>query len=227
MIDASIQFNTSLWIICLSGIETPKFQREIEFNRVYFLPFCTKYVTWFSKYHTELIVALSSTNRCLIFSYLSLLLNIDYRPWLLWIHNIYFVQLFTTFYFYFPVSINPAHSFCPVCLSFCPLKSFNIGYNFWMVSHRAFIFYMHILWSKIFSLVLRLRLSVKINIKYQGHNFQRMAAVRTFVFHKHILLWVSLEGLFHLAIRLVGRRNWLYGSIVMLRFTQTSFVSAV
>ena len=34
----------------------------VEFNRVYFLRFCTKYDTWFSKYRIELIVDLSSTN---------------------------------------------------------------------------------------------------------------------------------------------------------------------
>ena len=33
-----------------------------ELNRVYFLRFCTKYNTWFSKYRIELIVALSLTN---------------------------------------------------------------------------------------------------------------------------------------------------------------------
>ena len=33
-----------------------------EFNRVYFLRFCSKYETWFSKYRIELLVALSSTN---------------------------------------------------------------------------------------------------------------------------------------------------------------------
>ena len=33
-----------------------------EFNSIFFLRFCTKYNTWFSKYRIELIVALSSTN---------------------------------------------------------------------------------------------------------------------------------------------------------------------
>ena len=36
--------------------------REIEFDTVYFLRFRTNYATSFSKYHTERIVALSSTN---------------------------------------------------------------------------------------------------------------------------------------------------------------------
>ena len=38
----------------LSGIETFICHGEIEFNRVYFLRFCTKYYTWFSKYAIEL-----------------------------------------------------------------------------------------------------------------------------------------------------------------------------
>ena len=55
-------FDTLLLIIYLSAIETLICHKEIEFNRVYFLRFCTKYHTWFSNYHMELIVALSSIN---------------------------------------------------------------------------------------------------------------------------------------------------------------------
>jgi hypothetical protein len=58
-----------------------------------------------------------------------------------------------------------AYCFCPVFLSVLPssTKSFNFGYNFWMVSTRALIFHMSIpcdktfLWvSKFFTLVLDL-----------------------------------------------------------------------
>ena len=46
-IDAQITlyFDTQLLIIYLSGIETLICHGEIEFNSVYFLRFCTKYVT--------------------------------------------------------------------------------------------------------------------------------------------------------------------------------------
>ena len=45
-----------------SGMETLICHEEIESDRVSFLRFCTKYVTRFSKYRIELIVAMSSTN---------------------------------------------------------------------------------------------------------------------------------------------------------------------
>ena len=57
-----IKFNIPLFIIYLCAIETPICHKEIEVNRAYFLRFCTKYVTCFSKYDIELTVALSSTN---------------------------------------------------------------------------------------------------------------------------------------------------------------------
>ena len=44
-----------------SAIEKIYLSYRNEFNKVYFLRFCTKYDTWFSKYGIELIVALSST----------------------------------------------------------------------------------------------------------------------------------------------------------------------
>ena len=56
------QYCISLLIIYLSAIETLICHTEIEVDRVYFLPFCTKYDTRFSKYGIEFIVALSSTN---------------------------------------------------------------------------------------------------------------------------------------------------------------------
>ena len=62
MIDAltiSVYFKFIL-ITNLSGIETLICHGKTEFNRVYFLRFCTKYDTLFSKYRIELIVALSS-----------------------------------------------------------------------------------------------------------------------------------------------------------------------
>ena len=40
-------------------------------------------------------------------------------------------------------------------------------------------------WSKPFSLVTRS--SVMIKVKYQGHNFMKLASVGTFVFHKQVL----------------------------------------
>ena len=57
-----IHFNTPLLIIYLSSIETLICHRDIEFDRLHFLQFCTNYDTLFSKYRIELIVALSSTN---------------------------------------------------------------------------------------------------------------------------------------------------------------------
>ena len=60
----SEDLNTPSIIIYLSAIKTlVKFNHEeIEFNRVYFRGFCTKYDTWFSKYRIKLVVSLSSTN---------------------------------------------------------------------------------------------------------------------------------------------------------------------
>ena len=43
-----VYFNTALLIIYVSAIETPICHREIKFNRVYFLRFCSKYDTRFS-----------------------------------------------------------------------------------------------------------------------------------------------------------------------------------
>ena len=56
-----VYFNIPLFIICSSAIETLIYYTEIKVNRVYFLQFCTKYFTSFSKYLIKLIVALSST----------------------------------------------------------------------------------------------------------------------------------------------------------------------
>ena len=52
----------------INSIETLIFHTEIEFNRDYFLRFCTKYdtCTRFSKYRIEFKVALSSTNATII-----------------------------------------------------------------------------------------------------------------------------------------------------------------
>ena len=55
-----VYFNTPLLILYLSAIETLICHTEIEFNRVYFLRFCTKYRTPFSKYRIDFVVALSS-----------------------------------------------------------------------------------------------------------------------------------------------------------------------
>ena len=46
----------------LSAIKRLICHTKIEFNRVYFLRFCTKCLALFSKYGFEFIVALSSTN---------------------------------------------------------------------------------------------------------------------------------------------------------------------
>ena len=63
MIDSLIQFVLTLLLITyLSAIETLICQREIEFDRVYFVWFCTYYDTRFSKYRIELIEVLSPTN---------------------------------------------------------------------------------------------------------------------------------------------------------------------
>ena len=51
---------------------------------------------------------------------------------------------------------------------------------------KALIFHMIIPCDKTFLLVPSSRSSVK--VKYQGHNFKKMAAAGAFVFHKHILL---------------------------------------
>ena len=57
-----VYFNTPLLITHLSAIETRICHKRFEFNRVYFLRFCTNYNTRFAKYRFDLIVALSSTN---------------------------------------------------------------------------------------------------------------------------------------------------------------------
>ena len=57
-----------------------------------------------------------------------------------------------------------------------------------MVIDGAFIFHMHVPWDKTFSLVLRSRSSVQVNVKYQGQNFQQMAVAGAFVLQKHIWL---------------------------------------
>ena len=49
-------------MIYFSAIKTLNCHTKIAVNRVYFLRFCTKHLAWFSKYGTELIAALSSTN---------------------------------------------------------------------------------------------------------------------------------------------------------------------
>ena len=69
MIDAlsRVYFNTIMLILYLSAIETLICYTEIELKRVYFLRFCTKYETWFSKYRIELTVTLSSTNTTKLF----------------------------------------------------------------------------------------------------------------------------------------------------------------
>ena len=49
-------------LVYMSAMETFICHSEIEFEKVYFLWFCTSYDPWFSKYCTELIVASSFTN---------------------------------------------------------------------------------------------------------------------------------------------------------------------
>ena len=69
-----VYFDTRLLIIYLSGIEILIFHIEIVFKRVvYFLRFCTKYDTRFSKYRIELIVALSWTNATKRYFFLSVI----------------------------------------------------------------------------------------------------------------------------------------------------------
>ena len=56
-----------------------------------------------------------------------------------------------------------------------------------MVRVRVIVFHMSIPCDKTFLLVPSSRSSVKVKVKYQDHNFQKMAIVGAFVFHKHIL----------------------------------------
>ena len=56
-----IYFNIPLLIIYLSAFKTLICHTDIDVNRIYFLRFCTKYLTRISKYGIELIVAVSST----------------------------------------------------------------------------------------------------------------------------------------------------------------------
>ena len=63
IIDALIQLNMMLSVNHIFEFYRNTYcHTEIELNRVYFLWSCTKYITRFSKYRIELIVALSSTN---------------------------------------------------------------------------------------------------------------------------------------------------------------------
>ena len=50
-----------------------------------------------------------------------------------------------------------------------------------MLSDRAFTFLVHIPWGKTLSLVTKLRSSVKVNVKYQGHSFQTKWLLRPHV----------------------------------------------
>ena len=49
------------------------------------------------------------------------------------------------------------------------------------------MFHMRIPCDKTFLLVPSSRLSVKVKVEYQGHNFQKMAVEGAFMFHKPIL----------------------------------------
>ena len=53
---------------------------------------------------------------------------------------------------------------------------------------------MSIPFDKTFLLVPSSRSSVKVKVRYQGHNFQKMAVAGAFVFHEHILLFFYFLG---------------------------------
>ena len=57
-----------------------------------------------------------------------------------------------------------------------------------MASETAFIFHMCIMpCGKTIAIVPRLKSSDKVMVKYQGHDFQKMAVTGAFKFHKHCL----------------------------------------
>ena len=83
-----------------------------------------------------------------------------------------------------------------------PNKGKVIKFSFFMLSY-GYITGIHIafaplvcpflclsLFLKVWSVCLtpRSRSSVKVNVKYQGHNFRKMAVLGTFVFNKHIFV---------------------------------------
>ena len=81
-------------------------------------------------------------------------------------------------FFYAPMSIDQlGYSFCPVCLLsiYQSARNLNAGHNLGMVSDRAYIFHSCVLRGKTFSLVPRLKSSVK--VKYQGHVFRKMTVM--------------------------------------------------
>ena len=72
-----VYFNISLLIIYLSAIGKVICPTEIGVDRVYFLRFCTKYDTGFSKFGNEFMVALSSTTETTIGRKITRLLGVS------------------------------------------------------------------------------------------------------------------------------------------------------
>ena len=97
-----------------------------------------------------------------------------------------------------PTLIDWGHIvFAPSVTRFVCKKKVKTGHNFWMVSDTAFIFHMYIPLGKTFSLVSRSRFksSVKVKVKYLGHNMKKMVLVGTFVFHKDIFFLLYAKEL--------------------------------
>ena len=72
-----------------------------------------------------------------------------------------------------------------VCYSGCPFvrKNFNIGHNFLMITKSFHIVHVY------FSLIPRSRSSVKVKVKYTGHNFQKMAVAGALCFAVSVILF--------------------------------------
>ena len=93
---------------------------------------------------------------------------------ILWEKDKKLETLFTPFYA--PrIDRSVAYNFCSVHLSIflfvCLFvhKNFHFGYSFWMVGDTVFVFPL----GKTLSVVPKLRSSLKIKVKYQGHHFQK------------------------------------------------------
>ena len=74
------------------------------------------------------------------------------------------------------------YRFCPVCLSVQKFR-LTITLEWYMIQVSYFL----CVFLENFSLIPRPRSPAKAKVKYQSHNFQKMAVVGEFMFHKHIL----------------------------------------
>ena len=72
---------------------------------------------------------------------------------------------------------------------FCPISTFTLPHNSWIVSDSAFIIHKYIPCSKTFFFC------TKVKVKYQGHIFKKTAVTGALVFHKlSLFCFLSLSS---------------------------------